>query len=150
MEISWEAIGISFSIPPGAVPEDTPLLLTVQPCLTGPFHPPDKYQFTSPSYIVSPEFQFTKDIKMVVHHFINLSNDDDCARMTFLSAPSSPTYEGHQPQYRFKVLRRGVFHKKEKFGTISLRHFCVITTGAEGKPIRMFNQYNGLHRARCD
>ncbi len=134
-EISWDSIGVAFSIPPGAVPEDEESQLTVQPCVTGPFEPPDQYQFTSPSYHVSLSCKFTKDVEIILHHTILLKSDDDCKRMTFFSAPSSPMRDGSQPQYKFQVQRGGVFRKHESFGTIKLRHFCYMSTGIdESKP----------------
>ncbi len=131
MEISWEDIGIAFSIPPGAVPDDEQLQLTVRPCLTGPFEPPVGYEFMSPTFIVSPAFDFVKDIQMVVHHFAILESGNDCECMTFLSAPTTPVYEGSQPQYKFKLLMGGMFQRSQHFGTISLRHFCEITTAQQ-------------------
>ncbi len=128
-EISWEDIGIAFSIPPGAVPDGELLQLTVRPCLTGPFEPPAGYELMSPTYIISPAFDFVKDIKMVMYHFVVLESDNDCERMTFLSAPTTPVYEGSQPQYKFKPLGGGVFQRNQHFGTISLQHFCDMTIG---------------------
>ncbi len=133
MEISWEDIGIAFSIPPGAVPGDELLQLTVRPCLTGPFEPPVGYELTSPTFIVSPAFDFVKDIQLVVYHFVILESDNDCERMTFLSASTTPVYEGSQLQYKFKPLRGGVFQRSQHFGTISLRHFCEITTAQQSR-----------------
>lgn len=128
-EIVWDSIGVAFSIPPGAVvSEEEPLQLAVRPCLTGLFKPPEQYQLTSPSYHVSLSSELTEDIEMVLYHFVSLKTEDDCKRMTFLSAPGAPTSDG----YRFKVIEGGVFHMNENFGTIRLRHFCKITTGTMG------------------
>ncbi len=131
-EISWDSIGVAFSIPPGAVPEGEESQLTVRPCLTGPFEPPDQYQLTSPSYHVSFSSEFTKDVEIVLHHTVLLVSDDDCERMTFLSSPGSPLHVGSQHQYKLRVLNGGVFRKNESFGTIKLRHFCHISTGIVG------------------
>ncbi len=127
MEISWKDIGIAFSIPPGAVPDDEELQLTVRPCLAGPFQPPDGYEFMSPTYIISPAFDFIKDIQVVIYHFVIMQSDDDCECMTFLSAATTPVYEGSQPQYKFKPLIGGMFQQNERFGAISLRHFCALS-----------------------
>ncbi len=131
-EISWDSIGVAFSIPPGAVPEEEPLQLTVRPCLTGPFQPPDQYQLTSPSYQVSSSAKFTRDIEVVVYHSVNLRTDDDCKRMKFLSVPSTPTCDGSQPQYKYEVLRGGVFRKDESFGTIKLQQLSGLAIGTTG------------------
>ncbi len=136
--ISWEEFGISFDIPPGAVPEDRePLELTVRPCLAGPFNPPDGYKFTSPTYIISPAFDFVKDIQLVLYHFASLQSGEDCEHMSFLSAPSKPQYAGDQPHYNFKRFRGGVFQRRRPFGTINLCHFCSIAVGSSGKQNQM-------------
>ncbi len=134
-EISWDRIGVAFSIPPGAVSEEEPLQLTVRLCLTGPFQPPDQYQLTSPSYQVSSSAKFTRDIEVVVYHSVNLRNDDDCKRMSFLSAPSTPTYDGSQPHYKYEVLRGGVFRKYESFGTIKVRQTSDLAIGTTGRKL---------------
>ncbi len=130
LEISWEEIGIAFSIPPGAVPEDKePLSLTVRPCLAGPFEPPDGYEFASPVCIVSPAFEFAKDITMILFHSACLRSDEDCELMSLLSVPSSPRYEGSSSRYKFKPLRGGLFQKNKRYATVALKHFCPITIG---------------------
>ncbi len=131
-EISWDSIGVAFSIPPGAVPEGEESQLTVRPCLTGPFEPPDQYQVTSPLYHVSSSCKFSKDIEIVLYHNVNLENDDDCKRMTFFSAADSPTPGESQPQYQLKVQEGGSFHANEKFGTIRLRQPSDLAIGING------------------
>ena len=128
-EFSWEDIGIAFSIPPGAVPEDTPLQLVVRPCLTGPFEPPEGCNFTSPSYIISSTFNFIKGIRVFLYHFISLQTDEDCEHMTFLRAPCTPVYSDSQPKYKFKPLTGGTFQKGKQFGSITLRRFSLPTIG---------------------
>ncbi len=133
--ISWEGFGISFGIPPGAVPEDKePLRLSVRPCLAGPFDPPDGYKFTSPVYLISPAFNFIKDIQLVIYHFADLQSDEDCEHMSFVSAPSFPQPAQSQSQYKFKRFKGGAFQKRQPFGTIHLRHFCLMANASNGKP----------------
>ncbi len=132
LDISWEDIGIAFSIPPGAVPEDKePLELTVRPCLAGPFQPPEGYKFTSSVCIVSPSFEFAKDITMTLFHSACLESDEDCELMSFLTAPTSLQNKGFRPRYKFKPLRGGLFRKNEQSATITLKHFCKLATGCK-------------------
>ena len=133
LEVSWEDIGIAFSIPQGAVPDNEELKLSVRPCLAGPFGLPLGYKLTSPVYIISPHFHFKKDIQLVIYHFANLKTDEDTENMSFLSAPSSPQSTGSRLRYEFKSLKGGVFQKNESFGTISLRHFCAASTGSSSR-----------------
>ena len=147
LEISWKDIGITFNIPPGAVPEDKELKLIVRPCLTGPFKAPDGNELTSPVYIISPAFDFIKDIQLVLYHFANVESDKDCEHMSFITAPSST---GSQPQYRFKQLKGGVFLKRQHFGTIYLRHFCGLATSRKVEPNeRSKGKFDPVLTCRC-
>lgn len=122
LDISWEEIGIAFSIPPGAVPEDKPLNLIVWPSILGPYDLPEDYELASPVYSIS-SFEFEVDIKLTLYHFIDLQIDEDCERMSFISAPSASIGEDCQSRWVFKEVKGGVFQKGECFGSILLRHF---------------------------
>lgn len=124
VEISWKDIGIEFVIPPGAVPEDKPLELTVRPCLSGPFIPPTGSELASPVYMISPAFDFLKEVEVLIYHFSSVQSNEDSGSMTFVSTPSFPNSEGTDPQYRFKDVKSGVFWRNEPYGLIRLRHFC--------------------------
>ena len=128
MEITWHDIGIAFSIPPGAVPEDKEMKLVVRPCLRGPFVPPEGYDLSSPVHIISPSYNFLKDVQLVLYHFADLQSNEDCEQMSFISTSSSPQLTGSHPLYMFKQLKGGVFPAGQQFGTISLRHFCGAAT----------------------
>ena len=78
---------MEFEIPPGAVPEGRQLDLTVWPCSSGPFHPPDGYELASPVFLISPSFDFSREI---TRHFLKLESEEDSERMVFLSAHPSP------------------------------------------------------------
>ncbi len=144
-EICWDNIGAAFSIPPGAVPEDESLELTVHPSLTGPFQPPEHCQLTSPSYHITHSSEFTKDIEIILYHSVHLRSDDDCKRMTFLSAPETAESDGTQLQYKFKEIGGGRFQKNESFGKIKLRHFGHVAIGITGdKPPSKLTQWS-LH-----
>ena len=77
-EISWADIGIKINIPPGAVPEDRPITVSVRPGYSGPFELPEDYEFASPVYAISPGLEFNKDVKLFVTHFVDLLSEDDC------------------------------------------------------------------------
>ncbi len=131
-EISWDNIGIAFSIPPGAVPDGESLELTVHPSLAGPFQPPEHCELASPSYHITHTSGFAKDVEIVLYHSVDLRSDDDCKRMSFLLAPKMPASDGSQHGYEFKKLDGGVFQKKESFGKIKLRHFGHVAIGVTG------------------
>ena len=124
--ISWLEIGIEINIPTGAVSEGKTLELRVRPCLSGPFVLPARYQLASPMYLVSPEFDFEKEVTLKIDHFAGLDSSSDCQRMTFISSSSTQSQSHSQsPKYHFKVMKGGVFKKKEHHGIIHLKHFCL-------------------------
>lgn len=122
--ISWEEIGIEIEIPPRAVPKGRNLELSVRPCLSGPFILPNEYQLASPVYLITPAFEFTRKVKLSIAHFAGLDRNKDSDRMTFISASSLPVY-APQAKYEFKVMKGGIFKKKEHHGFICLKHFCL-------------------------
>ncbi len=125
-ELSWSDLGVSVIIPRNAVPHDHTVIIKVWPCLRGPFVPPEGYEFTSPVYLISPQFNFEKEVLLRLHHFAALSTD--CSRMVFVSAPSSPTFSGSNPQYLFRVFKKGQFESDSSIGSVSLMHFCFLAT----------------------
>ena len=122
----WDDIGITLDIPPGAVPKDKQLNLTVRPCLSGPFILPEGYKLASPVYLITPAFNFSRDGKLTITHFANVKSETDCKNMTFVSAHCTPHYTASGPQYKFKALPGGVFLTEKREASLSLKHFCVI------------------------
>ena len=130
----WEEIGVEFEIPPGAVQEGRELDLTVWPCSSGPFHPPDDYELASPVFLISPSFDFSREITLRMGHFSKLETEEDRERMVFLSAHPSPhsVVEGaREPVYHYqcRVLEGGVFTPHQQYGTVLLKHFCFVSSG---------------------
>ena len=131
-EISWADIGIKINIPPGAIPEDKPITVSVRPCLSGPFELPEDYELSSPVYAISPGLEFSKDVKLFMAHFADLQSEDDCKNMTFLTTESS-SLPGDSHPYRLLVQNNGVFKIGSRKGEISLKHFCKKAIGRKCK-----------------
>ena len=131
----WQEIGVEFDIPPGAVPEDKELDLSVWPCIKGPFQLPNGYELASPVFLISPSFQFSSSITLTMGHFSNLATEEDCQRMVFLSAPTTSfvrkTDNSHW--FRFRIFRKGIFPPHHEYGQVSLTHFCLLASGRKRK-----------------
>ena len=140
-----EEIGIEFDIPPGAVPQGKKLDLSVWPCSAGPFQLPDDYVLASPVFLVSPNFEFSIDITVTVHHFYVLDTREDCDDMAFLSSPATPG-DHQKPVYQLKVLSKGTFEPTEECGRVALRHFCLLTAGKRKRKSR--EEANSSKRAK--
>jgi len=128
--VQWEEIGVTVDIPPGAVSEQA-VDGFVRPCLSGPFQLPEGIDLASPLYLVGPALKFTREIKFSLQHFINLKTPEDCEQMTFLSAPSTPSYIGSEPTYQLREIKiqKGIFAVGSQVATIFLKHFCIVGIG---------------------
>ena len=93
------------------------------PCLSGPFFPPKGYQLVSPVYLITPAFDFLKEVRLSIAHYAAVDSSSDCDSMTFISSSSSPKYAPHA-KYEFKTLSGSLFQRKEHHGVIFLKHFC--------------------------
>ena len=124
---------MEFDIPPWAVPERRELDLTVWPCSSGPFQPPDGYELASPVFLISPSFDFSREITLRMGHFSKLETEEDRERMVFLSAHPTPhsVVEGaREPVYHYqcRVLEGGVFTPHQQYGRVLLKHFCFVSS----------------------
>ena len=117
-------IGICLHFPPKAVPDGKVLHLSVWPCLSGPFVPPEGREFSSPVYLISPAFQFQEDVELSINHFENLRCQEDVASMSFATTLSSTEINKSNSVYMFESLEKGEFKVTSSVGTINLRHFC--------------------------
>ena len=131
-----EQIGVEFDIPPGAVPEGKELELSVWPCSDGPFQLPKDYELASPVFLVSPSFEFSCEITFTVYHFSNLETEEDCEEMVFLSASATSLCKQEKSVYQFKVLGQGSFRSDQKYGQISLTHFCLKAAARQSRKRR--------------
>ena len=128
-KICWEEIGIEIVISEGAIPEKTTLELQVRPCLSGPFVLPDDYKLVSPVFLMSPAFEFQKEVTLSVVHFVDIKERTDCQEMSFLESTSTSQDEMLKTKYKFSLLEGGVFKPNYTRGTILLKHFSTYATG---------------------
>ena len=128
-------LGISISVPEGSLSSaEESLDLHVHACFHGPFRLPKGYKSASPAYLIthSRKADFQKDITIRIHHHARLAGEEDCAKMRFLSASSTPEYKeskpGLHPVYTFRKVRGAKirFASGDQVGEISLRHFCLL------------------------
>ena len=130
-----EDAGIAVSVPEQALSaSEEPLELSVHPCFTGPFKLPEGYESASPAYLIqhSTKADFQKNVTLQIQHYARLQNEDDCDKMIFFSANSTPEcVDGSSPVYTFKEIKsaKGVFRSGDQQAEIALRHFCIVKAG---------------------
>ena len=126
-----EDMGISISVNQNTISleEESSNLMSICPCLTGPFELPENYEPASPSYLIRHNIKdFQKDVTIRMHHYASLQNEEDCEDMAFFTASSTPEYRESRPVYTFKEIQgaKGIFKPGEQVGEISLSHFCFL------------------------
>ena len=120
-------IGLKLSVPEGAIQDEVnaPAQVEVHPCLRGPFKMPPGYEATSPIYMIKKQCKFQKDIKMEIEHFASLKSTEDCEEMVFITAKSTPSYQGSHPVYNLQEVQDDGSHSRfttgEQVGVITFR-----------------------------
>ena len=142
-------LGISISVPEGSLSSaEESLDLHVRACFHGPFRLPKGYRSASPAYLITHnrKVDFQKDITIRIRHHACLESEEDCAKMRFLSASSTPEYKeskpGPHPVYTFRKIRGAKirFALGDQVGEISLRHFCLIKAVKDKGELNSYSQ----------
>ena len=125
--IPWTDIGVEFDIPRGAVPKGEELQLSVWPTMTGSYSLPEDCSLGSPVYLINPSFEFLCDVTLKMYHFCCLETEQQCEDLFFISSPLIPSVVESIPQYKFKFLSKGSFEPSKTYGSVSLKHFCLLS-----------------------
>ncbi len=149
-ETFLDSTGVALSIPPGAVPEEEPVQMMVQPTVTGPLQLSAQYQLASSSYQVSPSSQFAPYHSMMPDR----SMGDGPQSQYQLTSPSYQSQftphrsmmpdrsmgDGSQSQHNYEVLRGRTI---EAFRTFQHHQYSarLYTNSPDGGgPCRVSNQ----------
>ena len=127
--ISPPNLGVTLDIPSGAVPPGQYITVTIRPCLSGSFRYPEGYEPLSAVYHISTDTHLKKKGKLTIEHFGDLQTKEQADNMTFFSAKSSPVKVDGKEVYQFGMVKGGEFQMGDKYGTISLQHFCFVAEG---------------------
>ena len=123
--ISPTDLAITIKIPPDAFPPGEHVI-SVRPCLSGPFDYPDEYEPLSAIYHISASASFQKSFEMELGHFGDLMTEEQAGNMAFFRARSSPVDVGGEKKFKFNRIQGGEFAIGKSFGTISSEHFCFL------------------------
>ena len=83
-EINMKSMGLSFVIPPEAIPSDQQVVnLTVVPAIGGNIEAPPDCQSYSPLYMIAP-CKLAKEAKINVDHTCSIENEEDVRNMVVL------------------------------------------------------------------
>lgn len=138
----FKGYGFKLHIPEGSLPaEVAETKLNVQVSLSGQFQMPPGYELLSAVYWVYCPHKFTKPLTVEIQHCAVLSNDQQCAQLSFASTKCSQK----ELAYMFKVRDGGAFSHHCSYGCLSLTHFSGLAIIARflQRSLGMLEQYCG-------
>ena len=123
--------GIELQIPGHAIDRDDSVVFTVQGCIDGPFELPDDVSFASPVFVVTPHYEFQKEVTIGIDTFVDLQSYQDWKDMIFLTSPAKPKVDGEsRPYWEFKVNdERPQCVRKSSFVRVQVKHLCLLCFG---------------------
>ena len=122
-------LGISLEVPANAVPAGKTITLCGRPCLCGPFQYPEGYESLSAVYLITSKGSFKKEVKLKMKHYGRVETEEQADQMCFLSAKCTPVSVKGKNIYDFAPINGGKFAVHNEEGSLTLEHFCFITSG---------------------
>ena len=92
-EVVMDDVGVTLSVPVGAIPEGESFSLQVRPVAYGNIEMPVGCVSHSPLFILSP-LHFHKQVKITVEHSCNIECDEDVENLLFLGLDSMEENNG--------------------------------------------------------
>ena len=135
--------GIELQIPGHAIDRDDSVEFTAQGCIDGLFELPDDVSFASPVFVLTPHYEFQKEVTIGMDTFVDLQSYQDWKDMVFLTSPAKPKFdEESRPYWEFKVNEaRPQCVRKSSFVRVQVKHLCLLCFGTR----RRGEYYNFMH-----
>ena len=115
--ISPSGLAITIKIPQDAFPPGDHVI-SIQPCLSGPFDYPDEYEPLSAIYHITTSAFFQKNFEMELGHFGDLMTEEQASNMAFFQARSFLMDVGSEKKFKFNRIQGGEFAIGKNTGTI--------------------------------
>ena len=104
LSVDWDKYGCRLQIPEGSIPQGEVGTLDIYAIYSGPFQFPQNSSPVSAFYFISLSHNLQKPATLELQHCYIISDDDDAAQLTFVSATTSTG-----PPYHFRPLDGGSF-----------------------------------------
>ena len=120
---NWDRYGFRLHCPEGAVSKDTEVDVT--PLLSNQFEVPKGTVLVSAVYKIKVSKPLSKRVVIELQHCVDLRNIGQTRCLKFVRAPSLKS------PYQFNIIDGGVFHIRNRYGSIERDDFCAIGIVAE-------------------
>ena len=120
--------GVRLIIPENAIKPSDTVNISIQACMGGQFVLPDDLVFESPVFLISPAYQFQREVTLVIEHFACIERLSDSTDMVFVSSPTKPKVmvqsETGSAFWEFCPHGKLCFSVDYSQGRVQLKHFC--------------------------
>ena len=122
--------GVELQILGRAIERGKSIEFTVQGCIEGPFELPEDVSFASPVYVITPHYQFHREVTVLADLFIHLHTNEDCNELVFLTSPSKPTIDDDGPCWDFQISEsKPQCSVRSRRVRIEVKQFCLFCFG---------------------
>lgn len=122
--------GVELQIPGHAIKQGESVEFTIQGCIDGPFELPEDVHFASPVFVITPHYQFEREVTLLEEIYVHLQSNEDCKGVVFLTSPSKPKLDDDGSSWIFQISEI----KPQCLATsrrvwVQLKQFCLFCFG---------------------
>ena len=122
--------GIELQIPGHAIKRGESVKITIQGCIDGPFELPEDVSLASPVFVITPHYQFEREVTLLEDICIHLQSNEDCKEVVFLTSPSKPTRGNEGPHWNFQISEnKPQCNARSRRVRIQVKQFCLFCFG---------------------
>ena len=122
--------GIEVQIPGRAIKQGQCIEFTIQGCIDAPLELPEDVSFASPVFMITPHYQFEREVTLWGDIYINLQSYEDCKELVFLTSPSEPTIDDDGPHWNFQISEnKPQCNVRSRRVWIQMKQFCLFCFG---------------------
>ena len=120
--LNWEQYGLRMIVPEGSLfPADTSEI-ALRALVGGQFQLPKETELVSGVYAFSVSKPLLKPVKLDIQHCAHLVTRDHASYLSFVTASIK---QSTTLPYKFQLQEGGQFNPGDRYGRISLPHFCL-------------------------
>ena len=118
--------GVEIQIPGRAIKKEDSVEFTIQACIDGPFDFPEDVNLITPVYVISPHYEFQREVTVLMDSFSHLQS---VIGLVFLTSPTKREEDEHGSYWKFTISEREPSRVSVHRIRIDVPHFCLLCFG---------------------
>ena len=130
--------GIELQIPGHAIKREDSVEFTIQGCIDGPFELPEDISFASPVFVITPHYQFEREVTLWEDIYVHLQSYEDYKEVVFLTSPSKPELDDDGPHWNFQISQsKPQCNAQSRRVWMQVKQFCLFCFGIKRRGIHL-------------